>query len=105
MMNRYLPLLYALLVFSFPVRAHDITAHAYNLEYVANEGQWDGNFLYRAMTGNAAIYLEPKAFTFVVGAADNAVKIADFKHGKLNTPPLLDFHAYKMHFEGARRAM
>ena len=35
------------------------------LEFVANKGQWEGPFLYKAATGNGQVFLERNTFTYV----------------------------------------
>lgn len=69
------------------------------LEFVANKGQWEGPFLYKAATGNGQVFLERNTFTYVIGAPENDTKIKDFKVGK-SLAGVLNYHAYKMVFEG-----
>lgn len=69
------------------------------LEFVANKGQWEGPFLYKAATGNGQVFLERNTFTYVIGAPENDTKIKDFKVGK-SLAGILNYHAYKMVFEG-----
>lgn len=71
------------------------------IEFVENRGQWNGPFLYKAITANADIYLEKNGFTFMLGAHDNSMKIHELKEGRLKSPQTLKFHAYKVIFEGA----
>ncbi|MBZ0100515.1 MAG: SBBP repeat-containing protein, partial [Taibaiella sp.] len=66
------------------------------IEFVKNEGQWDGPFQYRAQYGNITLFLENNAFTYVVGAADNADKIFQYKHRLSETPPVTRYHTYKV---------
>lgn len=71
------------------------------IEFVKNAGQWDGPFEYRAQYGNVTLFLENNTFTYVIGAADNARKIYDYKHLKTKVPPVLHSHAYKVHMLNA----
>ncbi len=88
------------------LRAHkDGHTNSRSIEFIANEGQWDGPFVYKAITGGADIFLEKKGFTYVVGAADNREKRMAIKYGKQQAPASLNFHAYRVHFEGAQDAV
>ncbi len=107
-MKRYLFILLSV-VFVCP---SDLSAHnddhavSRNIEFIANEGQWDGLFVYKAITGGTYIFLEKKGFTYVTGASDNQNKKIAAKHGSQhNAPAILNFHAYKVHFEGAQDAL
>lgn len=71
-----------------------------SIEFVPNKGQWEGPFLFKAMTPNSDIYLEKNCFTFSIGAADNIFKIRSHKNG-VASDGILHFHAYKVIFEGA----
>lgn len=71
------------------------------IEFVKNEGQWDGPFVYKAQYGNVTLFLEHSTFTYVVGAADNAKKIHDYKHRITKEPPITRYHAYKVHMLNA----
>lgn len=72
------------------------------IEFVKNEGQWDGPFVYKAQYGNVTLFLENSTFTYVVGAADNYKKVHDYKHLKTKVPPAIRYHAYKVHMLNAR---
>lgn len=69
------------------------------LEFIENRGQWEAPFLYRSSSPNGEVFLENGGFTFVIGAAANNEKIHDLKHNKI-AQTVLDFHAYKLLFEG-----
>ncbi len=71
------------------------------IEFVKNEGQWDGPFAYKAQYGNITLFLENNTFTYLVGAADNTTKIFDYKHLKTKEPPVMRYHAYKVHMVNA----
>lgn len=71
------------------------------IEFVKNKGQWEGHFQYKATTKNSDIYLEPTGFTYAISDPANADKIYKCKHGLLQAPQTLNFHAYKVQFEGA----
>ncbi|MDR3679019.1 MAG: PKD domain-containing protein [Flavipsychrobacter sp.] len=72
-----------------------------NIEFIENQGQWDGPFKYKATSGKGEIYLESNCFTYVLNAADNAEKMDAYHHGQTATKPVLNFHAYKVVFEGS----
>ncbi len=71
------------------------------LQFIPNEGQWDGSFLYKGISPDADIYLEKNGITFSVGASDNSVKIHDYKEGLITEPPTLHYHAYRIKWIGA----
>ena len=60
---------------------------AQNIEFIENQGQWDGPFRYKAVTGKGDVYLENNAFTYVLGDITNDTKVDDFHHGKIKVPP------------------
>ncbi len=80
-----------------------LQAHSGNtsIEFVENRGQWDGPFLYKAVTGTGDVYLEKDGFKYVMGLPSNNDMVDAFKHGQIKTPPVLKYHAYKVYFEGA----
>ena len=80
-----------------------LTAAAQSIEFVRNDGQWDGPFRYRAMTANGDAYLSASNFTYVIGEASNQMKKDEVKHG-LKKSATLRYHAYKVSFEGASDA-
>lgn len=97
-MRHHYASLILLLLFSPFAQAQNST-----LEFIANKGQWSGAFNYKCNTGRSDVYLEDKAFTYVVGASSNRDLMDDYRHGAIKTPPILNFHAYKMIFEQAKQ--
>ncbi len=91
----------AILCFLVPLCAMGHEGDFRPIEFVKNEGQWDGPFAYRAQYGNITLFLENSTFTYLVGAADNAHKIFDYKHLKTKEPPVMRYHAYKVHILNA----
>ncbi|MCB0700614.1 MAG: PKD domain-containing protein [Chitinophagales bacterium] len=71
------------------------------IEFVKNEGQWDGPFVYRASFGNVDVFLENKTLTYRVGDKLNFVKLKEFKFGQLEKAPVLKYHVYKVHLLNA----
>lgn len=71
------------------------------VEFIKNQGQWSGDFEYKAITGKGDIYFAPTCFTYVFGASGNASLMDDYEHGRLTHKPVLNFQAVKMRFEGA----
>ena len=72
------------------------------LQFVANKGQWNAPFLFKAASSDVDVYLEKAGFTYVVGAHDNNELAHAYKHGELKTAPTLRYHAYKVHLLGAK---
>ncbi|RYD59351.1 MAG: PKD domain-containing protein [Sphingobacteriales bacterium] len=71
------------------------------VEFVENKGQWKEPFLFKSRTPNCDIYIESNGFTFAIGDPQNAIKMHEYQHGQTSTPPTLNFHAYKITFDGA----
>lgn len=71
------------------------------LEFVENKGQWDGPFLYRSASSQGTVFLESSGFMFVIGAPGNAEKVHGIKHGELEGPVNLQYHAYRLRLDGA----
>ncbi len=76
------------------------TAVAQSIEFVRNDGQWDGSFRYRAVTGKGDAYLGANSFTYVLGHRENPHLRHEAKHGRIKSGALR-FHAYRVLFEGA----
>lgn len=91
-----------LLFCCFPFISHADPDYS-SIEFVENKGQWKEPFLFRSRTPNCDIYLESDGFTFTVGDPLNNHKIHEYKHGEMATPAILNFHAYKIIFDGATR--
>lgn len=81
------------------VQAHDGSTKP--IEFVRNDGQWEGPFAYRAIYGNVNLFLEKNTFTYHIGAQDNAEKIHDYKHRLTDKAPTLKYHTYKVHMLNA----
>jgi gliding motility-associated-like protein len=96
--------LFALLLLVLLHCVNAVYAQNVPLEFVENRGQWDGSFLYKSSSGKSDIFVEQNGFTYLLGKSDNLTLIDDFHHGKMNTPPVLKFHAYKMSFVNANRS-
>lgn len=93
MLQRYFLVLFFLVTLPFSLRAQTI-------EFVRNDGQWDGPFRYKAVTGRGDAYLGSNAFTYVLGDRSNDVLRDEAKHGRRKTTTLR-YHAYEVSFEGA----
>lgn len=70
------------------------------VEFVKNEGQWDGPFVYKASYGNINLFLEHNAFTYRVDDPENVKKYTDIKHGKLKEATYY-YHTYRVEMLGA----
>lgn len=95
MKQRYFLFPVLLLLCSFVARSQS------SLEFIANQGQWNGPFSYKTITGRGDVYLAPDGFTYVLGLPSNNDLRDAYKHGQIKTPPSLKFHAYKMVFQDA----
>jgi len=97
MRQRYL-FLYLLILSSFLSKANPSYT---SIEYVENRGQWDGPFLFKATTTGSDVFLRKNGFTYVIGASSNSYKVHERKHGRLQGPQTLNYHAYTLTFENA----
>ncbi|MEO6830656.1 MAG: SBBP repeat-containing protein, partial [Chitinophagaceae bacterium] len=79
-----------------------VYAMAQSLEFVRNDGQWDGPFQYKALSQNGDAFLSKTSFTYMVGEAANGYKMDEVHHGRSKSEQLR-FHTYRVHFEGANQ--
>lgn len=70
------------------------------VEFVRNDGQWEGPFAYRAKYGNVTLFLEENAFTYHISDPGNIETIHKFKHGEI-TEYKLYYHNYRVTMVGA----
>lgn len=88
------------LLMGIPVFSHN-TAVKQPVEYVRNEGQWEGNFHFRGTTPNGNIYLMPGGFRIV----QLETAFHDIRQRLHNDPKALNdvfkYHVYDMAFVGA----
>lgn len=73
------------------------------IDFIENKGQWNSPFLYKAETGKGDVYLQPNGFTYIIGASSNNDLLSLYHHGAIVTPPVLNFHAYRVVFENANK--
>lgn len=93
-------LLFFFLLFITPLASYASPENK-QLEFVENKGQWVEPFLYKAGTGNGAVYLEKNGFTYVIGAESNLRTMGSMHKGA--DSGVLYYHAYKVFFENARQ--
>lgn len=55
------------------------------LEYIQNKGQWEGDFLYKADLGGAAIFVKKNGFRFLLLNKDDLMKIPELNHGHMDS--------------------
>lgn len=101
MVQRYLSGLLLLVICPVVLKAQSLSR---NIEIIENQGQWPGDFQYKASTGRAQMFLERDGFTYLLEAADNTARINDVKHGRTLGAVTLRYHAYKVKLEGASAA-
>lgn len=87
-----------------PVKAHNSHYHT-PIEFVENKGQWEGDFLYKAITRHGDIYLKKNGFRIM--------QLSEGFHEmrqKLHNTPLssemqkVNYHVYDMIFENSNTA-
>ena len=71
------------------------------IEFIPNQGQWDAPFSYKASTDKGDIFLSANSLMYLVGHPANKGRMDGVHHGEVKGPAILEFHAYKMTFEGA----
>src|ERR1043165_2104530 len=72
------------------------------IEFIRNDGQWDGPFSYKANAGNAEVFLSPTALTYRLWHPANRERVDAVHHG-LTKEAKLDFHVYRMSFIGSSK--
>lgn len=74
-----------------------------------NKGQWENNILFKAEIKNGAIFFEKSTITFNLFDTRDIIRIKGDHHRLENYTPTIDyslnFHAFKMKFEGASAAV
>lgn len=73
------------------------------IEYIENQGQWDGPFRYKALTSRGDLYVRNTGFTVVVADRENRAKVDAYRHGELKQTPELKYFAYEMNYLNASR--
>ena len=68
------------------------------IEFIENQGQWDGPFSYKGSTKSGDIYLRKNGFTIFLSDIANAAKIDAVHHGEKLVSETLNYHAYKVNF-------
>ncbi|MBP6456088.1 MAG: PKD domain-containing protein [Chitinophagaceae bacterium] len=71
------------------------------LEFIENQGQWSGPFLYKAIASGGDIYLRKNGYTVVLSDHTNSEKIHAYKHGEIKIAPVLKYHSYEVDFLNA----
>lgn len=71
------------------------------VEYVENQGQWDGPFLFKGNTNRGDIFLRKDGFRIFLSAEENHDKIHGLRHGWVKGPQTLKYHTFDILFNGA----
>lgn len=71
------------------------------IEYVANLGQWDGDFMYKAVTPKGDIYLKQQGFRIMLSDLENKAKVHGVRHNEMPAPQTLKYHCFDIHFDGS----
>lgn len=87
-----------LLLFIFCVGFLDKISAQAPIEFIENQGQWDGPFLYKGSTKTGDIYLRNNGFTIFLSDIANAAKIDEVHHGGKLVSETLNYHAYRVNF-------
>lgn len=88
----------ACLFFSFFASAHH---GAHGIEFIPNKGQWAGPFRYQVSGARENVFLAAGSVTYVLSEPGNDDRLEAYHHQKTTTEPVLRYHAFRMHFEGA----
>ena len=75
------------------------------VEFIENKGQWGDWFQYKATTSGGDVLLENDGFRYVLGDPAINNKMDSFHLGLIKKPPTLNFHVYKVMFEGANKTV
>jgi gliding motility-associated-like protein len=95
-----LPLLFLLLL-SFRGSAQHSHSQA-PIEYIENQGQWDAPFYYRGVTPRGDIFLRKDGFRVLLSDDQNHDKVHGVRHGWIQGPQTLKYHAFDIQFIGAQ---
>src|SRR5205807_600450 len=66
-----------------------------------NKGQWKDWIKYKATTPAGEVHLEKDGLRYILCDALNVPRMDSFHHGLLSKSPMMNFHVYKVTFEGA----
>lgn len=83
-----------------PLLSHAHSGDYSPVEFIKNEGQWGGPFVYKARYGNVTLFLENNAFTYHIADPNNIETVHKFKHGEINEYKLY-YHNYRVTMVGA----
>ncbi len=72
------------------------------VEFIRNDGQWSGPFNYKALAGNAEVFLGPDAFTYRLWHPANKERVDASHHAGVKETKL-EFHVYRMSFIDANK--
>ncbi len=71
------------------------------IEFIQNQGQWDGPFVYKGTTSRADFFLRKDGFRIMLSDDKNHDIKHGLKHGWITGPQKLHFHAFDIQFEHA----
>ncbi len=98
MKNLFSPLLIIMLVLSTVSDAF-ADKHSFPvIEYIENQGQWVGDFKYKALTERGDFYVKNNGFRVVLADGNNKPQIHAYRHGAQFTEPKLTYYTYDMNF-------
>lgn len=97
-----LNLLHLLLIFLLPYCS--LAQSSAKLEFIRNDGQWQGDFKYKCISGTGDIFLQSKSITYFLGEQGAWEKIDAFKHNQIATAPTIKYHSYRVTFENCLSA-
>ncbi|MEZ5046645.1 MAG: PKD domain-containing protein [Chitinophagaceae bacterium] len=100
MRNYSFILFLALFQYVVPLHAQNIPHAFLPIEFIANEGQWAGDFLFKGNNPYADIYIKKNGLRIIQSAEQNHEILEAHHHGKKLPGNTLKFHVYDMQFEG-----
>jgi len=74
-----------------------------SLEFIENQGQWEGPHLYMASAVNENVFLEKTAFTYQLSDDKNEDYFRKIKEGKLKDGTVFKYHTYRLNFLDANK--
>ena len=100
----YRLLLSFLIALPFIASAHE---HGKNIDFIANQNQWDSNVLFRASVGGGAAFLESDGITYSFLNPEQAEEMHDMQFATKAEQDayLINGHAWKMEFINASEAI
>ncbi len=104
LLKRFLPFLLSVAAgIGQPLLARE--AHNGPVEFVPNKGQWQGDFAYRATSGNVDFFVRKTGFTYHIQSAANLPSVHAYQHREISDAPVMKGHVFMVDFQNTTGAV